>query len=142
MLKYKTFKAHKNNKQILFNSPQSQNILFFIFLVIIFSFVTLRLSGRYISLTYNNIFFEFFIILIISYVCQALIINIKKTFSYEYIFLLLIFTIICANYINDFISLIILIEILASVYYFFFLKHSVVNYISFIKYKNLLSFYL
>ena len=97
---------------------------------------------------YLNIFslYNIFFIIISIFFCFLTVINKGFFKKFNYTYQPLIFTLVsliyCLGLINDYISFLLVVETITTLYFFFFLKYSYTKLISVLKYKNLISYYL
>ena len=97
--------------------------------------------------TFDNIFnflniitiFFFIFSVFFYFVTQSFF---SKNYSYQSIVFTLFFFLYLITFCKDYISFLIIIETITTLYFFFFIKYSFTDSLSTVKYKNLISYYL
>lgn len=115
---------------------------------IMFWHVISYLFFKVTNLEYVDIFTFYSIITIIFFIFYFFLGIVTKNFfkkfngSYQPICFTLISLVYCLGLAYDYISFLLIVETITTLYFFFFLKYSYSNLLSVIKYKNLISYYL
>lgn len=142
--KFSTLKNFKNNITSVVNVINSNIHTNFILLWHFVSYIIFKIQNYrfFNNLIFFNIFFFFFLFFAIFFFFNSKNTLIKNLYSYQSIFLSLFLLVYVAIIVSDYISFLLIIETITTLYFFFFLKYSYNSTLTFNRYKNLISYYL
>lgn len=144
LYRYKSYIIFFSKLSTIYSNFEKLETILFMFLFYSIYFITIRSSIIYYNAFYNFYIIYFILTIVLFFFFKFLWKkNITKfAINYEYLYIMLLSLLIILNFSDNLIFILLILESIAAIYYFFFLKYTSYSLTSFIKYKNLLSLYL